>query len=185
MKTSNKIARRKFLQLTAMSGAGLALGYTFIAGKAPAIVHADAGDNSLASEVNPYIFIDDKGKITIYNQRPEMGQGTFTAIPMIIAEELEVSMDNISIMPSPANSEKYGDQAVYGSRSIQENYELMRKVGASAKEMFITAAASKWNIDTVQCYAADGNVINRNTTAKLSYGSLVADTKKLSPPSDP
>jgi isoquinoline 1-oxidoreductase beta subunit len=185
MKTSHTIARRKFLQLTALSGAGLALGYTFIAGRTPAIVHADAGDNSLASEVNPYIFIDDKGKITIYNQRPEMGQGTFTAIPMIIAEELEVSMENISIMPSPANSEKYGDQAVYGSRSIMENYELMRKVGASAKEMFITAAAAKWNIDAAQCYAENGNVINRNNVAKLSYGALVADAKKLSPPSDP
>ncbi|QEC66976.1 xanthine dehydrogenase family protein molybdopterin-binding subunit [Panacibacter ginsenosidivorans] len=185
MKASNKIARRKFLQLTGISGAGLALGYTFIAGKAPAIVHTEAGDNSLASEVNPYIFIDDKGKITIYNQRPEMGQGTFTAIPMIIAEELEVNMENITIMPSPANSEKYGDQAVYGSRSIMENYELMRKVGASAKEMFITAAAAKWNIDTAQCYAADGNVINRNTAARLSYGALVTDAKKLSPPSDP
>lgn len=185
MKTQNKLARRRFLQLAGISGAGLALGYTFLAGKAPVIVHVDEDDNSLASEVNPYIFIDDKGKITIYNQRPEMGQGTFTAIPMIIAEELEVRIDDITIMPSPADSEKYGDQAVYGSRSIQENYELMRKVGASAKEMFITAAATKWNIDKAQCYAEDGNVINRNTSAKLSYGSLVADAKKIAPPSNP
>jgi len=108
MKTPNKIARRKFLQLTAFSGAGVALGYMFASGKEPQIAHVNIGDDSLESEVNPYIFIDSKGKITLFNHRPEMGQGTYEAIPMIIAEELEVNIDDVNIMPSPANREKYG-----------------------------------------------------------------------------
>src|SRR5690242_10366361 len=122
MKTPAKIERRKFLQLTGLSGAGLALGYLLVSGKEPKIVQANIGDDSLEAEVNPYIFIDSKGNVTLYNNRPEMGQGTYESIPMIIAEELEVDIEKINIMPSPANESKYGDQAVFGSRSIRENY---------------------------------------------------------------
>ena len=185
MKTSSKIARRKFLQLSAMSGACLALGYISYSGREAKIVNVDIGDDSLEAEVNPYIFIDSKGKITLFNHRPEMGQGTFQAIPMIIAEELEVDIENVSILPSPANREKYGDQMVVGSHSITSNYDLMRKMGASAKEMFIKAAADKWKIPVEQCMAENGMVINRNTKVKFSYGELVAEAKKLTPPEHP
>jgi isoquinoline 1-oxidoreductase beta subunit len=178
MKTPTKIARRKFLQLTAMSGAGVALGYMLVSGKDPKIVHVDIGDDSLEAEVNPYIFIDSKGKITLFNHRPEMGQGTYEAIPMIIAEELEVNIDDVNIMPSPANRDKYGDQMVVGSRSIGGNYDLMRKIGASAKEMFVATAAAKWNVSPEQCYAENGFVINKNSSTKFSYGQLVTDAKK-------
>lgn len=185
MKTPSKIARRKFLQLTAMSGAGVALGYLLVSGKEPKIVHINIGDDSLASEVNPYIFIDTKGKITLFNHRPEMGQGTYEAIPMIIAEELEVNIEDVNIMPSPANREKYGDQMVVGSRSMAGNYDLMRKIGASAKEMFIAAAAAKWNIPVEKCYAENGFIINKNNSVKLSYGELVSDAKKITPTNNP
>ncbi len=117
--------------------------------------------------LNPFIFIDSSGKIILYNHRPEMGQGTFEAIPMIIAEELEVDMNSITIMPSPADRKIYGDQMVVGSRSINGNYDLMRKIGASAKEMLIAAAATKWNIHADKCYAKNAKVINRNNGAKI------------------
>jgi isoquinoline 1-oxidoreductase beta subunit len=185
MKTPTKIARRKFLQLTAMSGAGVALGYMLVSGKDPKIVHVDIGDDSLEAEVNPYIFIDSKGKITLFNHRPEMGQGTYEAIPMIIAEELEVNIDDVNIMPSPANRDKYGDQMVVGSRSIGGNYDLMRKIGASAKEMFVATAAAKWNVSPEQCYAENGFVINKNSSTKFSYGQLVIDAKKITPSNNP
>jgi isoquinoline 1-oxidoreductase beta subunit len=185
MKTPTKIARRKFLQLTAMSGAGVALGYMLVSGKDPKIVHVDIGDDSLEAEVNPYIFIDSKGKITLFNHRPEMGQGTYEAIPMIIAEELEVNIDDVNIMPSPANRDKYGDQMVVGSRSIGGNYDLMRKIGASAKEMFVATAAAKWNVSPEQCYAENSFVINKNSSTKFSYGQLVIDAKKITPSNNP
>ena len=185
MKTPTKIARRKFLQLTAMSGAGVALGYMLVSGKDPKIVHVDIGDDSLEAEVNPYIFIDSKGKITLFNHRPEMGQGTYEAIPMIIAEEFEVNIDDVNIMPSPANRDKYGDQMVVGSRSIGGNYDLMRKIGASAKEMFVATAAAKWNVSPEQCYAENGFVINKNSSTKFSYGQLVIDAKKITPSNNP
>src|SRR6185503_5202129 len=98
-------------------------------------------DENEAVQLNPYILIEPSGKITLFNHRAEMGQGTFQSIPMIIAEELEVDIEKVDIVISPANSKLYGDQMTVGSRSIQNNYDLMRKVGASAREMLIRAAA--------------------------------------------
>ncbi len=185
MKFESKIPRRKFLKVSALSGACLALGYISIFGEEPKIINLNLANAELGTAVNPFIFIDSKGKITLYNHRPEMGQGTFEAIPMIIAEELEADIDNITIMPSPADRKIYGDQMVVGSRSINGNYDLMRKVGASAKEMLIAAAASKWNVSADKCYAEKARVINRNTGAQLSYGDLVADASKRPAPSNP
>lgn len=185
MKTPHKIARRRFLQLTSLSGAGIVLGYVFISGKEPEIVSLGNGDKIIADEINPYIFIDDKGKITLFNHRPEMGQGTYEAIPMIIAEELEVPIDEVNIMPSPANRDVYGDQMVVGSRSIPGNYDLLRKVGASAKDMFIRAAATRWAVSTSDCYAENGSIINRKNSLRLTYGELVSDAKKLTPSNQP
>lgn len=185
MKFSSTIPRRKFLKISAMSGTFLALGYLSIFGEDPKIINLDLEDGNTESELNPYIFIDNDGKIILFNHRPEMGQGTFEAIPMIIAEELEVDIANITIMPSPADRAKYGDQMVVGSQSIHRNYDLMRRVGASAKEMLITAAAGKWNIPAEKCYSENAMVINRNTGAKFSYGDLVAYAKKLKAPENP
>src|SRR6202166_79439 len=89
MKTSQKLQRREFIRLTAMSGAAVFIvGYFNEKGKSPQI--ANFSDDSLGTKMNAYIFIDSSGRVTIYNNRPEMGQGTFESIPMIIAEELEV-----------------------------------------------------------------------------------------------
>jgi len=185
MNVTSKIPRRKFLKLSALSGTCLALGYLSFPGKEKKLVNLDLEKDILETELNPYIFIDNKGAVTIFNHRPEMGQGTFQAIPMIIAEELEVDIAKISIKPSPANRSKYGDQMVVGSHSIQGNYDWMRKVGASAKEMLIKAAADKWNVPVENCYAENAMVINRNTGAKFSYGELVADARKLTAPENP
>jgi len=185
MKFSSTIPRRKFLKISVVSGTCLALGYLSVFGEDPKIVNLDLQKGNTESELNPFIFIDTNGKITLLNHRPEMGQGTFEAIPMIIAEELEVDIANIDIVPSPADRAKYGDQMVVGSQSIRRNYDLMRRVGASAKEMLITAAAGKWNTGAEKCYAENAMVINRNTGAKLSYGDLVADARKLKAPDNP
>ena len=185
MKFPSTIPRRKFIKVSAVSGTFLALGYLSIFGKEPKIVNLNLAHDDAASELSPFIFIDTDGKITLLNNRPEMGQGTFEAIPMIIAEELEVDIANINIIPSPADRSKYGDQMVVGSRSIHSNYDLMRKVGATAKEMLIAAGAAKWNIPADKCYAENAMVINRNTDAKLSYGDLVGYAGKLTPPENP
>jgi isoquinoline 1-oxidoreductase beta subunit len=185
MKTAQKIQRREFIRLTALSGAALfVIGYLEVEGKGPQIANF-SGDDSLGSKLNAYIFIDSTGRITIYNHRPEMGQGTFESIPMIIAEELEVDIVKVDIMQSPASRKVYGDQMVVGSRSISGNYELMRKVGASAKEILILAAARRWNVQTEDCYAQHATVIHRQSGKKLTYGELAEDASKIPPPQNP
>jgi len=184
MKFESKIPRRKFLKVSAISGACLALGFS-IFGEEPKIVNLNLETENPGIGLNPFIFIDNSGKIILYNHRPEMGQGTFEAIPMIIAEELEADINNVIIMPSPADRKIYGDQMVVGSRSINGNYDLMRKVGASAKEMLIAAAADKWNVSADKCYAKNATIINRNNGAKLSYGDLVASASKRPVPPNP
>src|ERR1035438_1420895 len=185
MKTAQKIQRRDFIKISAMSGAALfVVGYLNVKGKAPQIANL-SGDDSLGARMNAYIFIDSSGRITIYNHRPEMGQGTFESIPMIIAEELEADINKVNIMQSPASRKIYGDQMVVGSHSISGNFGMMRKIGASAKETLIMAAANRWNVHAEDCYAHDATVTHRASGKKLSYGELSEDASKLSPPQNP
>ena len=153
------------------------IGYLEVKGRAPQIANL-SGEDSLGEKMNAYIFIDSSGRISIYNHRPEMGQGTFEAIPMIIAEELEVDITKVNILQSPASRKLYGDQMVVGSRSISGNYDLMRKIGASAKEILIMAAANRWSVQVEDCYAHDATVIHRPSGKKLTYGELAADALK-------
>ncbi len=185
MKTANKIHRRKFIQLAAMSaGAVLAVGYIpGISRKSKIVNLSNTDERGLG--LNQYIFIDSSGKITLFSHRPEMGQGTFQAIPMILAEELEVDINKVEIMQSPADRSKYGDQMVVGSRSIQSQFTAMRKMGAAAKEMLIKAAANKWKVPNQECYAEDAKVIHRPSGNKFSYGELVEDASKLPAPQNP
>jgi len=185
MKTTHKIHRRKFIQLAAMSaGAVLAVGYLPGISRKSGIVNLSNTDES-GLGLNQYIFIDSSGKITLFSHRPEMGQGTFQAIPMILAEELEVDINKVKIMPSPADRSKYGDQMVVGSRSIQSQFTEMRKMGAAAKEMLIKAAANKWKVPNQECYAEDAKVVHRPSGNKFSYGELVEDASKLPAPQNP
>lgn len=177
--------RRNFIRLSALStGAVLAIGFMPADNNEIEIVNLGA-EGTPGTALNAYIFIDRDGKITIYNHRPEMGQGTFQSMPMIIAEELEADIKNVTIAPSPADRSKYGDQNVVGSRSTQTQFEPMRKVGAAAKAMLIQAAAARWQVDVSECYAENATVIHRPSGKKSGYGELVEEASKLTPPQNP
>ena len=184
MLTSTKIARRDFIKVSTAASALLALGYSSF-GKESHIVNLTLAGSEQVTELNPYIFIEASGKITIFNHRPEMGQGTFQSIPMIVADELEVDIEKITIAQSPADRSKYGDQMVVGSRSIQNNFELMRKVGATAKEMLLRAAAEAWKVKSDECYAENATIIHQSSGKKLTYGELVEKARLLAPTQNP
>jgi isoquinoline 1-oxidoreductase beta subunit len=185
MQTTNKLHRRKFIQLAAMSaGAVLAVGYIPGLDDKPKLVNL-SGNGEPGLGLNQYIFIDSSGKIVLFNHRPEMGQGTFQSIPMILAEELEADIDKVEIMASPADRSRYGDQMVVGSRSIQGQFTAMRKMGAAAKEMLVKAAANKWKMPEQECYAKNAEVIHRPSGKKFSYAELVEDASKLPAPQNP
>ena len=185
MKTTNRVSRRKFIQVAAIAtGGGLLIGFVPGLDNKDRVANlSNTGEPGLG--LNQYIFIEPSGKITLYNHRPEMGQGTFGSIPMILAEELEVDLNKVAIMQSPADSSRYGNQMVVGSQSIRSQYTLLRKMGAAAKEMLIKAAAKKWNVPENECYAKDAKVIHRPSGKTFSYGDLAEDASKLDAPQNP
>jgi isoquinoline 1-oxidoreductase beta subunit len=180
MKTPH-LSRRKFIQVSAASSLFLAVGCV-PKGDKEEIVNVS---NLPKTEINQFIKIDTEGKVTLLNHRPEMGQGTFQSIPMILAEALEVDIHQITIEQSAANSELYGRQMVVGSHSIQNEYERLLKMGAAAKEMLITAAANQWEVPIDNCVAENGKVLNTSTKEELHYGELVEAAAQLEAPTEP
>ena len=184
MEAAVNIRRRDFIKWTGMTGTLLAIGCVPSSGEDVKTVNLNQLD-APGIALNPYIFINTSGKVTLFNHRPEMGQGTYQAIPMILAEELEVNIEDVEIQQSPADREKYGDQMVVGSRSIQSQFDLLRKVGAAGKHMLIQAAAHRWNASPEDCYAENATVIHRPSGKQLPYGELVEEASQLPAPGNP
>src|SRR5262245_51855624 len=119
----------------------------------------------------------------------EMGQGTYTSIPMLIAEELEVGLKQVKLEHAPPNEKLYfnpllGVQATGNSNAIRGGWKPMREAGATAREMLIAAAAKRWGVDANTCRAQEGEVIHTPTGRRLKYGELAADAAKLPVPTN-
>lgn len=176
------ISRRKFIQLTSVTGAFLTLGFVpDVEGQK--LVSKLTSDLSKV-DLNQFISLGADGSIILFNHRPEMGQGTYQSIPMILAEELEVTMDQIQILPSAADSKLYGSQMVVGSRSIQTEFEKLRKMGSAAREMLRHAAANTWKIPVDQCKATMGTVVSKSGKV-LKYSELLGEASKITPLENP
>jgi isoquinoline 1-oxidoreductase beta subunit len=179
MENSATITRREFIKVVGISGSGL-----FLASFVPLEnVFAKEGDEPKVFAPSVYLKIDSNGVVTVIVHRSELGQGVKTALPMLIAEELEVDWEKIVIEQADADP-KYGDQTTGGSTSIRMNWEPLRVAGATARVMLISAAASKWNTSPENCFAEKGFVINKLNNEKLSYGDLAEDASKLPVPKD-
>ena len=186
MQTTDKnLSRRNFIRMSGMTGAALTIGYAMpsIANEAAEIFTAQkAAEQGI--ELTAWISIDKNGKVTILNHRSEMGQGSFQAVPQMVAEELEVSLDDINISFAPGHPSKYGSQITGGSSTVRGAYKTLLQTGATAREMLIEAAAKKWNVNKNDCYAENGFIIHKPTGKKLGYGELVEDASKLTPPKE-
>jgi len=178
------VSRRKFLKIAALSGTALCLGFYFPAeaGKGR-IVNAVAAETANI-ELNAWILIDTSGKVTLVSHRAEMGQGVYHSIAQIIAEELEVSLNDVNIVFGQGNNKKYGSQITGGSSTIRGSYKNLLNLSASARVMLIAAAAAKWGVAPSECYAESGNVVHRPSGRKFHYGELIIDASKLTPPKD-
>jgi isoquinoline 1-oxidoreductase subunit beta len=174
-----KVSRRSFIKNAGGTGIALWLGINIRDNKIITAIVPDSGN------FTPYILVEAGGPITLFNTKPEMGQGTFQSIPAIIAEEFEVSLEQVTIKNT--NGEKiFGNrQHAGGSSSVRGSYTDLRKVGASAKEVFLMAAGARWQVDVSACYAENGKVIHKPTNRALTYGELVADASKLELPKEP
>jgi isoquinoline 1-oxidoreductase subunit beta len=180
--------RRHFLKTIGTAGAFFAIGFSdlsqAIAGTNNLQVFGEIEGNAGEIELNNFILITPDNKITIYNPRPEMGQGTWQSLPALIAEELEVSLDKVEVKLT-TGAKRHGTQGVGGSGSVRQSWEPMRKIGAAAKEMLIEAAAKRWNVPAVQCAAIEGKIRHLASGNSFTYGELVAEAAKLEVPKDP
>jgi isoquinoline 1-oxidoreductase subunit beta len=127
---------------------------------------------------NAFVRIDRDGQVTLVMHKVEMGQGTYTSMPMLLAEELEVDLDQVRLEHAPPNDALYaepffGVQETGGSTSVRGNWEPLRRAGAAARLLLVSAAAQAWNVEPSSCRAERGEVIHGATGRRLSYGTLV------------
>ena len=143
MQTTDKnVSRRNFIRLSGMTGAALTIGYCMPAlGKGTEKILTKEAADSLSLQLTSWISIDRSGKVTILNHRSEMGQGSFQAVPQMVAEELEVNLDQVTIAFAPGHQSKFGSQITGGSSTVRGAYQRLLRTGATAREMLIEAAS--------------------------------------------
>lgn len=152
---------------------------------------ASAAAKPEAAELAPnaYVRVGQDGKVTIVVALTEMGQGTFTSVPMLIAEELDVRLDQVTIEQAPADEKRYGHplyvlQVTGGSAGIRGAWAKLRQVGATTRLMLVTAAADTWKVPVSECQTLDGVVTHPASGRKLTYGQLVPAARKLPMPAE-
>jgi isoquinoline 1-oxidoreductase beta subunit len=170
------LSRREFLTAGVAAGAGLVIGFY--------LPHKGATASNNVFAPNAYLRIAPDGKITVMVARSEIGQGVRTSLPMILAEELEADWKHIEIEQAGAST-LYGDQSTGGSASIRTTWDPMRKAGAAAREMLISAAAVEWNVPRSGCKAENSTVFHVASNRKLTYGELATKAASMPVPSDP
>jgi isoquinoline 1-oxidoreductase beta subunit len=176
-RSERDFSRRSFLQASVAAGGGLLLSFSI-----PLMPRHAAGapaGKAYDGPTNAYIRIDPSNEVTFIIPRVEMGQGTYTSLAMLIAEELEVDLGQVQVEHAPPDPKFYsdpllGEQATGGSTSIRGAFDPLRRVGATARTLFIAAAAQRWGVNAASCRAEHGEVIHGATGRKLSYGALTA-----------
>jgi isoquinoline 1-oxidoreductase beta subunit len=181
MKMTFEQSRRDFLKTTALAGGGLVIGFTLpMSGR----FAQAAGD----FRPNAFLRVDPAGKVTVVCGLSEMGQGVLTAIPMLVAEELDADWATVSVEQAPADkayaNPVFGFQGTGGSTSVKGHWEPMRKAGAAAREMLVAAAAAAWGVAPADCRTEPGMVVGPGGK-KLSYGELAERAGALPVPAEP
>src|SRR6476661_2832991 len=178
---SGSLSRRTFLTASIAAGGGLLLTL-----KLPLSAWGAASGGGPV-DLNAFVQIDPDGTVRLIMPYVEMGQGTYTSISMLIAEELEVDLSQVQYEHAPPNDKLYanpliGFQMTGGSTAIRATWQPLREAGAAARMMLISAAASDWSVDETSCRAAKGEVIHLPSNRRLSYGQLAAKAATLPVP---
>ncbi len=179
--TTIAINRREFLKASAAVGGGLALEFS-IAGAALA-------QGAAPAEVTHWILIHPDDRVVIRIARSEMGQGSFTGLAQLVAEELDCDWGKVSaefVSPNEHIKRKriWGSMSTGGSAGIRTSHEYLRKSGAAARSMLVSAAASGWSVSAGECSAEKGVITHAGSKRKVSYGKVAAAAAKLEPPKD-
>lgn len=179
----SSLKRRDFLRLSGLTGAGFIMGLSMKGNGVAAV--ANLSDSVQSFELSPFIIIENTGKITLFNSKPEIGQGVYQSIPSLIAEELEVSLDQCIIKQTGGEKQHGSMQFAGGSFSVRSSYMDLRKVGASAREMLIKTAAVQWGVPIEECYAENAKVYHKPSGKSLGYGDLADAASRQEVPKSP
>lgn len=193
--------RRRFLQVGAAAGGGLLIGFNLTgcepkkptdrkdppAEKAVGAAATASSNQPAGLAPNAFIRIGRDGVVTLVMHKVEMGQGTFTSMPMLIAEELGVDLAKVRLEQAPADNTLYSDpmlggQVTGGSTSVRAAWKPLREAGATARSVLVSAAAARWGVDAATLTVADGAVIDAAGKRSLGFGELVDDAAKLPVP---
>ena len=177
------LSRRRFLRAAAAAGGGLVLSLEL-----PFARRGAAAADSNGFIPNSFIRIGTDGQVVLTMPYVEMGQGTYTSIPILIAEELEVDLSQVRLEHAPPDEKRYGNpllgglQATGNSNAVRASWQPLRHAGASARTMLIAAAAQRWNVDPASCRAQKGEVLHPPTGRRATYGELAADAARMPVP---
>jgi isoquinoline 1-oxidoreductase beta subunit len=173
--------RREFLKFSLAASGGLLIGF-YLPGTGKL---ASAQESANAFVPNAFVRVGADERVTVIVNHSEMGQGVYTALPMLLAEELDADWSKVGFESAPVdpkyNHPAFGMQMTGGSSSVWSGLEQFRQAGAAARAMLVAAAAQRWNVDPESCRTESGAVFD-TSNRKLTYGQLVAEAAKLTPP---
>jgi isoquinoline 1-oxidoreductase beta subunit len=169
------------MRTSSLAGGGMLIGFNFFTACEPGAKAPEDLASLNYKDFNAFIRIADNGAVTIYSPNPEVGQGVKTAMPMIIAEELDVPWKMVHVEQGILDTENFTRQVAGGSQSIRFGWEPLRQTGATARQMLINAAADRWGVDPGRCTTGEGKV-HRENGESLGYGELVAEAAAMDIP---
>jgi isoquinoline 1-oxidoreductase beta subunit len=182
-RAERNVSRRLVLKAGAAIGGGLMIGWRWESSTA-------AAEDATPFAPNAFVRIDRQGKVSIVSPMAEMGQGVYTALPMLVAEELDADMSNVTVEHSPPNDKLYGNAFLGGSQttgnssSIRGFYLPLRQAGAAARAMLVAAAAEKFNVDANALLTEAGFVVDAAGNRRIAYGELTDAAAKMLVPTD-
>ena len=173
------LSRRNFIKITGVAGGGLVLALALSTAARKAAAQTSAEETFTA---NPYVQVRTDGTVVLFAKNPEVGQGVKTSLPMIVAEELDADWQRVEVQQSEINAALYGPQVAGGSTSTPTNWEPLRRAGATARAMLVSAAAQTWDVPESELTTEASTVIHARTNRRLSYGELAATAAQLPVP---
>jgi len=178
----SELSRRSFVVSAAIAGAGLVIGIRIPTRQRGAFAAPSPASNAEPFAPNAWIRLDESGDVTILVHKSEMGQGVWTALPMIVAEEMDVDWHRVRADRAPTRPDL--ETATGGSSSVSDSYMPLRRAGAAARAMLVAAAAKRWGFTDSECTTNAGEVIHAATRRRLAYGALARDAAALPPPDE-
>ena len=169
--------RRSFLKTSTVAGGGFILGFSWLASCQTADPVKEAVVKAMPKEwfdINAFLKIGDTGVVTIMSPNPEIGQNVKTAMPMIVAEELDVAWEDVVVEQAPLNTTDFTRQLAGGSQSIRQGWQGLRMAGATARRMLLEAAAKQWEVPVEELTTAAGIIYHKTSGKEMGYGAIAS-----------